>query len=56
MLFLAQQTIVVVIRIWSTRVAKSGRVKILELLFWSGIFKILNKTLGVWGVELTLHA
>ena len=34
------------IRIWSELVAKSRRAEILELLFWTGIFEILAKTLG----------
>ena len=36
---------IVGIRIWRSWVAKSGRAEILELLFWTGSFKILVKTL-----------
>ena len=32
-------------RIWSRLVAKSGQAEILKLLFWTGIFEILAKTL-----------
>ena len=46
---------VVGMRIWSRLVAKSGWAEILELLYWTGIFDILAKTLDPKG-PLTIHA
>ena len=41
-------TDVVRIRIWSRLVAKSGQTEILEVLFWTGIFLNLAKTLNLY--------
>ena len=36
------------IRIWSRQVDNFGRAKFIKLLFWTGIFEILAKTMGIW--------
>ena len=47
---------VVGIKIWSSWEDKSGQAEILELLFWTGILKILAKTLGgTWERCLSIY-